>query len=92
MFYDTTIIHTIRHPIQSLASHIKRYLEPGKRFNGVKDNNIAYHCLAGLFKDDQQLKSKDDTIEYGVKLEDIHKELRLVLSKILKKLNMKFHH
>ena len=92
MFYDTTIIHTIRHPIQSLASHIKRYLKPGKRFNGVKDNNIVYHCLAGLFKDDQQLKSKDDTIEYGVKLEDIHKELRLVLSKILKKLNMKFHH
>ena len=46
--------------------------------------------MSGLFKDDQQLKSKNNTVEYAIKLEDLHKNLRLELNKIFKNLNIKF--
>ena len=39
-YLKTTVIHTIRHPIQTFVSHIKRYLEPKGRFNGIQDKNI----------------------------------------------------
>ncbi len=89
-YLKTTIIHTIRHPIQTFVSHIKRYLEPKGRFNGIQDKNIVSHCLSGLFKDDQQLKSRDNSVEYAIKLEDLHKNLKLELNKIFKNLNIKF--
>ena len=89
-YFKTTVIHTIRHPIQTFVSHIKRYLEPKGRFNGIEDRNIITHCLSGLFKDDQQLKSKDNTAEYAIKLEDLHKNLKLELNRIFKNLNIKF--
>ena len=73
-YLKTTVIHTIRHPIQTLVSHIKRYLEPNGRFNGIEDKNIISHCLSGLFKDDQQLKSRNNTVEFAIKLEDLHKK------------------
>ncbi len=89
-YLKTTVIHTIRHPIQTFVSHIKRYLEPKGRFNGIEDRNIIAHCLSGLFKDDQQLKSKDNTAEYAIKLEDLHKNLKLELNRVFKNLNIKF--
>ena len=89
-YLKTTIIHTIRHPIQTFVSHIKRYLEPKDRFNGIEDKNIVYHCLSCLFKDDQQLKSRDNSVEYAIKLEDLHKNLKFELNKIFKNLNIKF--
>ena len=89
-YLKTTIIHTIRHPIQTFVSHIKRYLEPKGRFNGIEDKKIVFHCLSSLFKDDQQLKSRNNTVEFAIKLEDLHKNLKLELNKIFKNLNINF--
>ena len=43
-----------------------------------------------MFKDDQQLKSRNNTVEFAIKLEDLHKNLKLQLNKIFKNLNIKF--
>ena len=43
-----------------------------------------------MFKDDQQLKSRNNTVEFAIKLEDLHKNLKLELNKIFKNLNINF--
>ena len=46
--------------------------------------------MSCLFKDDQQLKLRDNSVEFAIKLEDLHKNLKLELNKIFKNLNIKF--
>jgi len=85
------IIHTIRSPLQSFGSHLKRYLDPGLRAPGdIAYNDVPTHVLSGILGDDCFLSgNKKD--EFGVRLEDIHGKPMETLKGVLKSLGLRFN-
>lgn len=85
-FLDVTYIFMIRNPVQSLISHIKHYVET----YGVKSDDILY-LIKDIISGGVPVFEEDRERTYSIKLEDLHKNSKLVLKRVCKLLNIEWN-
>lgn len=87
-----TLIHTVRNPIQSLGSHLTRYLDPklSKVFVEDKSSSIL-NVLTHAFEADTFLSERNRNQEFAIRLEDIHETPELTLRALMQRLKLPYH-
>lgn len=87
-----TLIHTVRNPIQSLGSHLTRYLDPklSKVFVEDKSSSIL-NVLTHAFEADTFLSEINRNQEFAIRLEDIHETPELTLRALMQRLKLPYH-